>query len=395
MLGFQKITVHFHRGSRMTGKRFLKKDFFVDKDIKRAEGLPARAFTDTDFLELELEKVFARSWLLTPPGVHADLARIPGTQVPFTLLENPLFLQCDETRKFHVYPNVCTHASYPLVMKQGVVDRIVCGQHGRRFTLSGEARDAKFADSGVFPRKCDQLRDLPLCEWEQFIFLALDEPRHPFEAVFAPMIESVKGLCVGGMRRALATHEVRDVLGNWKQHAWNYSDSMHIPLIHKSPNGLVDALSFASYRTEIYDHSVLQWAYASDPALGFAPEQLPLRFRDPDGTGKRVLALWWFVFPNMAFSYYPWGLSVNVYMPIPGCPEKTRFHWYHYVMDETLYASRESLWHMEKVDIEDTVAIEAVSLGLRSRYATRGNFAPGREAGPHWFHRKLYQSVFE
>ena len=252
---------------------FLKKDFFVDPDIRKAEGLPPRAFTDPAFLELELEKVFRRSWLPVSPDAYAEFLEVPGAQVPFSMLGNPLFLQCDSEKKPHVYPNVCTHASYPLVRKSGVVERIVCGQHGRVFTLEGAVRDPKFAVSKKFPRKCDNLADLPLEAWAQFFFVAQNDPAASFDEVFSLMRDSVARLSVGGMRRVIQTAEIREVEGNWKQHAWNYLDSMHIPLIHRSPDGLVDALYFSSYRTECYPHSVLQWAYAANPKIGFLPEE--------------------------------------------------------------------------------------------------------------------------
>ena len=58
----------------------------------------------------------------------------------------------------------------------------------------------------------------------------------------------------------------------------------------------------------------------AQPEDGFAPAQLPERLRDPDR--RRVFALWWFVWPNLTFNFYPWGLSVNVYQPVPGAPTR-------------------------------------------------------------------------
>lgn len=369
--------------------KFLAKEFFVDPDITKAEGLPPEAFTSLEFLERELETIFKKHWHMVPPSVSTELANAPGAQVPFSLLDQPLFLQRDQEGVLHIYPNVCTHAAYPLVEKSGVVPRIVCGQHGRSFTLSGEVRDPKFASSKKFPRKCDHLKDLPLRELGQSLFVALNEPAVSFDDVFSPMRDSVAGLFPRGMKYARGLPHSSQVEGNWKQHVQNYLDSMHIPLIHQSPDGLVDALHFTSYQTELYDHSALLWGYAADPKLGFVPELLPARFHDPQHPRRNVFALWWFVFPNMTFNFYPWGLSVNVYMPVPGRPQKTLFHWYHYVADEKLYRLREELWHMEKVDKEDIEAIAATSPGLRSMFATRGLFAPGREAGPHWFHQQV------
>ena len=115
------------------------------------------------------------------------------------------------------------------------------------------------------------------------------------------------------------------------------------------------------------------------------------RFRDGD---KRVFALWWFVFPNLALNYYPWGLSVNVFQPVPGKPGRTLFLWYHYVLDEAKCKEREKIWVMTDTDLEDVDALGQVRRGVASGFAPRGRFAPGVEAGPHWFHRKVYEGVF-
>jgi hypothetical protein len=42
-------------------REFSSKDFFVDPDIRRAESLPDSAFTDPNFLELEMETIFNRT----------------------------------------------------------------------------------------------------------------------------------------------------------------------------------------------------------------------------------------------------------------------------------------------------------------------------------------------
>src|SRR5205809_767330 len=81
-------------------RELLSKDFFVDADIRRAESLPSSAFTNPNFLELEMETIFNKTWMLVPH--HGSLGRStafsefsnkPGSRVPFSLLGKPLFLQ--------------------------------------------------------------------------------------------------------------------------------------------------------------------------------------------------------------------------------------------------------------------------------------------------------------
>jgi choline monooxygenase len=107
-----------------------------------------------------------------------------------------------------------------------------------------------------------------------------------------------------------------------------------------------------------------------------------------------VFALWWFVFPNLTLNFYPWGLSINLYAPVPGKPQRTLFHWYHLVRDASKYAKREEVWMMKAVDDEDVDALTQVARGVRSGMAPRGRFAGDAEKGPHWFHRKVYESAF-
>ena len=191
-------------------------------------------------------------------------------------------------------------------------------------------------------------------------------------------------------RRAESAGETREVDGNWKQHAWNYMDRFHIAYIHKAPGGLADAVDLASYTTELHGQTALQWAYAKDPAHGFDPKLLPARF----GRQRRVFALWWFIFPNITLNYYPWGLSGNIYQPVPGRPDRTLFHWHHYVADEARYLRRDETWLSEPTDAEDIDAISQVRRGTFSDFAPRGRFAPLEETGPHWFHRLVSTRVF-
>ncbi len=378
--------------------------FYVDPDVRCAETLHPSMFTDPTWLELEIERVFGRTWLFVPqrtaaesrddPRELADLVRLRGSQAPFHLIDRPLFLQRDWKDRLAAFPNVCTHAWFPLVDGPGRVKKIACRQHGRQFECDGRfySQPGFGGDLEDFPRPCDDLVRLPVVEWSRFLFVALGKPKMSEDEALGEVRSSVFGLPLDRLRPAGHGAEVREVPGNWKQHAWNFMDRFHIGYIHRAPGGLADAVRMESYRTELYPWSALQWVHARDPAAGFDPALLPERFAHPE---HRVFALWWFVFPNLTLNFYPWGLSVNVYAPIPERPDRTLFHWYHYVLDEAKYARREELWLATQVDDEDVDAMAQVRRGIRSGYAVRGRFAAEEETGPHWFHRLVYEMVFE
>ena len=375
-------------------------DFIVDGDIATARTLPPHAFTEPEFLERELATIFSRNWLFVPqrtagelradPRSLTDLLRLRGSHLPVTMLDRPLFLQRDWDERLHAFPNVCSHAWYPLVHGLGRERTIVCGQHGRRFDSAGRYLGQPGFE-GAGPQPEDDLQELSLAEWEPFLFVAFGSPLQPFETLMAEVQDSLACFPLGDLQRAPHDGEVREVEGNWKQHAWNYMDVFHLSHIHRAPGGLAGALDMDSYRTELYAASALQWAYAARPEHGFEPQLLPRRFAHPT---KRVFALWWFIFPNLTLNFYPWGLSVNVYMPVPRQPERTLFLWYHYVLDQARYEQREQIWLNRQVDAEDVDAMRQVSRGVRSGLARRGRFSPGEEAGSHWFQRLVYTTTF-
>lgn len=368
----------------------------VDDDIRRAESLPAAAFVDPSFLERELATVFRTGWHLLAdrsddPRPLDEQVAARGARVPISLLGRALFLQRgwddDELRAF---PNTCTHAWHPLVLGATRGPTLVCAQHGRRFDCTGRyVSQPGFQGLPDFPRACDHLPRLPVEVWRRMVFASLDTEAPRLSTVLAEVDASLAKL-PPATERTFA--EEREVAGNWKQHAWNFLDPYHIAYVHRAPHGLADAVDLASYTTELYEHSVLQWVYAAKPADGFDPSWLPERFADPKG--RRVFALWWFVFPNLALNFYPWGLSVNVYQPVPGRPEATRFIWHQWAIDREKHAERERRWLSSQVDAEDIDALAQVSRGLRSGFAPRGRFSPDDEQAAHWFHRKVSRAVF-
>ena len=383
-------------------RRFSNKDFFVDRDIRKAETLPDSALTDPEFLELELDTIFNKSWMLVPHGATGnstsldELLSKPGSRFPFSLLGKPLFLQRNSKREICCFPNVCTHAWHPLVESASAGGSIVCPQHGREFDSDGRFVFHKgFEKLENFPRESDNLRRLKVENWGPLTAVCLGNPLASFKKILENVNESIPGIELESLKYQVVADEVREVDGNWKQHAWNYMDNYHIRFVHKGPGGLADAIDLDSYTTELYENSALQWAYARRREDGFDEQQVATRFRDPKNSDKRVLALWWFIFPNLTLNFYPWGLSVNQYLPVHGRPDRTEFHWLQYSIDDAKFGQRNKIWLNEQVDAEDIEAISLVSKGAQSGFAPKGRFAPREELGPHWLHRLIYTTVFQ
>ncbi len=316
-----------------------------------------------------------------------------GNSEPVDFLNESIFFQReyiedgeDREPQLHCFLNRCPHNFYPLKLASDATRSryIPCPQHGLIVDTRGKFvshPDVRNPTAEERARLC--LTEYPLREWGNLFFICRGEPLIPFEDLMREVNASVALMPLDIFQYIPMKEQFRTLDGNWKLHAGNYMDSLHIKYIHKAPGGLYDAVEMDSYTTEIYRFSSLQWVWAKNPEHGFDPAFLPARFHH---STKRVFALWWFIFPNLTLNFYPWGLSINVYMPHPEDPRKVNFLWLHYVFDAEKYRRRNAVWLSEQVDTEDTIAIRLLNANLRpgSHPKQVGLFGPS-ETGPRWF----------
>jgi len=171
------------------------------------------------------------------------------------------------------------------------------------------------------------------------------------------------------------TYEVK---AHWALYCDNYLEGFHIPFVHKELDAVLD---YGQYDTHLFDHGSLQIGYAG--AKSEATFDLPAGHID---FGKSVAAYYYWIFPNLMLNFYPWGLSLNVVVPVSS--ELTRVLFASYILDHSkLEQGAGSGLH--KVEMEDEAVVESVQLGLKSGLYTSGRFSPGREKGVHHFHRML------
>ena len=354
----------------------------IHPDIRLAETLPSRFYSDEAIYQRCLGKVFGRSWQFIG---DETLIKMPGAVHPFRLLEGsldePLLLTRDWQDQVHLMSNVCTHRGYLVAEHGGCERHLRCRYHGRRFELDGRFKSMpEFDCVENFPSPADDLPKVPLGRWGRFFFAGLAPPQALDE-----LLEDVE-------RRLgwLPWHEFvfdpvdsRDYLvqANWALYCDNYLEGFHIPFVHGS---LEASLDYGSYRTELFRWCNLQIGEAADDVLAFElPESSP-------EYGQRIGAYYYFLFPNTMLNFYPWGLSVNVVKPQG--PHRTRISFLSYVWDEKrIEASAGN--QIDRVEREDEVVVEGVQMGVRSRFYDRGRYSPTREQGVHHFHRLLTEAL--
>ncbi len=352
--------------------------FQIDKDISKSKTLPAAFYRDPQTFEQIREKIFYRSWQWIGGKELLD-----GTKSvsPFVLLDGflsePMLLSRDGSGQHHCLSNVCTHRGNLVAMNPSATKKLICGYHGRRFALDGKFEFMpEFEETVNFPSECDHLHSFPLKEWGSWFFAGLD-PAFKIDEVLGHMNERVGFLPLHDFKfRADRTKDYM-VNAHWALYCDNYLEGFHIPFVHKDLNAV---LEYSNYETLIFEHANVQIGYGRDGEEVF---DLP---KDHVDYGKKVAAYYFWVFPNMMFNFYPWGLSVNVVEPL--AMNKTRVRFLSYVLDESKLDQGAGSG-LDKVELEDEEVVEGVQTGIRSRYYKAGRFSSTREKGVHHFHLLL------
>ena len=330
--------------------------FEVDPDIRKAKTLASDFYTDPRYFEESKQKIFARTWQFLCH--ESEVGSLKPVRLLTGVLDEPVLLS-RSAGTFNCLSNVCTHRGKILVEEPCTADLIRCTYHGRRFSLYGKFLSMPEFD-GVedFPTEADDLRRIPMAAAGGFLFCSLDPPA-PFDQFLAGVR---KLLSEPTDAPTLRDHKEYEINAHWALYCENYLEGFHIPYVHKSLNAIVD---YGTYTTKTFRYSSVQ--------TGF----------DADG---KVIAQYVFIFPNLMFNLYPWGVSVNIVRPVS--PSQSVVEFLSYVRDESKLEEGAGA-DLHRVEMEDEAVVESVQHGIRSRFYTHGRYSPTREQGTHHFHRLI------
>lgn len=356
--------------------------FNVDDNIARAKTLHTDFYTGASYFEASKEKIFAPSWQFIGDG---GLVKENGSAYPLTLLEHyldePLLLTRDKQGALYCMSNVCTHRGNLVVYEPCKLNQLRCKYHGRLFALDGKFISMpEFKEVENFPTADDNLHNLPVFAWGNLLFTSLHQTLQPGE-VFGDMMQRVSWFPVDKLQYRPELSKDYTVKASWALYCENYLEGFHIPFVHA---GLNQVLDFGEYTTEIFKYSNLQLGIGKKGDVCF---ELPAS--SPD-YGKDVAAYYFWVYPNMMFNFYPWGLSFNLVQPVSVSECKVSF---------LTYVSDESKLNMgagsglDTVELEDEEVVEKVQRGIRSRFYTHGRYSVKHEKGTHHFHSLIAKSI--
>jgi len=341
-------------------------DLFHD-DGPVAHGLPAFAYTNRDYWNLENEKLFGNTWVFV--GFAHEIPE-PGDVIPLTVGNRPVFLVRTRTHEIKAFHNACRHRCLKLVDKTGNVGpRIRCPYHSWVYGLNGELKSTPYFGGPDLhtPRGFSNEKHglLPVhCRvWHDWIFVNLSEEPEDFADHVAPLASRLSDMDLDTIL-PVATLVFGEIHTNWKLLMENFIEPYHVQFVHSTTTD-----------QPLKDH----YTVIDGKCLGSAIE-----ISKPVGRGTNTLAvnsLYLTLFPNFVLGrYIPDQIGVHLNRPID--MDRTEQKRVIYLTDgadrsRAEIENLENLWY--KVHLEDHAMCERLQLGKSSIVAIDG----GR-LSPHW-----------
>jgi choline monooxygenase len=345
--------------------------------IESAWTPPASWYTRPEFLDLERERLFRRTWQAVG---RVDQVPNPGDYFTGCLVDDPYVVLRDQDGTLRAFHNVCRHHAAEVCSGVGNLTELVCPYHGWTYRLDGGlTRAPRLGKSAVFDRKLFSLKPAAVQAWGPLIFIQLGDTPEPLESQLSPLAPRLAASRTEEL--AFVARRSYELRCNWKVYVDNYLDGgYHVSVLHKALAGQLD---LDTYVTRLFERVSIQSCRSPEEAPADAGGDFAERIGDE--------ALYAFVYPNLMLNRYGPILDTNLVVPLGH--DRTRVIFDFYFRDTDGPAAKEfierSIDASHRVQEEDVSICESVQKGLGSPAYDRGIYAHSVEMAAYHFHRLL------
>ena len=378
--------------------------------VDLASTLIPDAYTSPEFHALELETLFARSWVAV---CVADELPGPGSYVVVDVAGRSLVVCRNREGELRAHHNVCRHRGARILDEgSGRVERFFqCPYHAWAYDLDGvclgtplftpqagipEDQQPAFDMSGVrsFDKADHGLHPARVEAWGGLVFVCLDPDAPALADELGDLPERISGYRLESQR--LLRRVEYEIRANWKLVAENFMEYYHLPWVHP---GLVKVSPLKAHHR--WQGTGMYVGFCTSPIAANTEDGgwqgLPaLSTLDPDDA---VSARFVWLFPNVALNALPNHTFVMLTRPVaPGLTRETTYLLSHpesiEQTGETLERDVDALigfW--DEVNREDIAIVERVQLGLADPAYTGGRMCYRFEEPVHRFQNMVVDRV--
>jgi choline monooxygenase len=330
--------------------------------------VPWSWYSDPAILELELERIFRRSWQYAG---HLGELQGPGSYFASETGPVPIVITLDQAGELRGFVNVCRHRGSIVAAGARKLRTIQCPYHAWTYDLDGRLRAAPRAEEDTaFDAGRMGLLPVSLGTWGPFVFANPDPSAEPLSEALGdlPGVVAAHGLEVDSLK---FNRRVRyELNANWKIALENFLECIHCPVNHPR---LVEVIDERQMELQAAGLRTSQFTPAHPRSLD---GRGPIDVHGEVGSAQNHL---WF--PTLKFNVLPGHPNLSIGPLWPTSSVACAAYLDYWFADSADQQWIDDVFELDaQIGAEDTALVEATQRGTSSGMVDRGWVLGGTEA---------------
>ena len=355
--------------------------------IDEASGMPAECYVDTDFFDLEQQRVFAAGWVAV--GFAGDVGA-SGETITRTVGGRSVIITRNKAGDLRAFLNACRHRGTELIENDCLLDGVIrCPYHRWGYDLDGTLIATPMFDEVPvknFDRSDYGLHAVMVDSFAGVLWVSLDPTTAPLQSCMGDLAERLAGYRIDRWRLHESAHF--EINANWKLISENYQEYYHLSWIHPDLAKVSRVRDHYRYQGPGQYCGQTTSPVSGDDRDDWTAMPAPAWLSATDAASGRFLAL----FPNVLLSVLPNHTFIIILEPV--APGKTIEHAGFLLpeleegsVDDASFAATRTFWF--DVNNEDIDIVERGQRGLSAGGFTPGRLSPRFEEPLHRFANML------
>ncbi|MBE5075099.1 aromatic ring-hydroxylating dioxygenase subunit alpha [Erythrobacteraceae bacterium E2-1 Yellow Sea] len=202
----------------------------TSEGLETAHSLPFGAYSDAEFYNLEMEKIFKDDWVFV---CNEGEVSQHGDYYAFTLANEPVVVIRGKDNELRAMSNVCRHRGTPLNDEGfGNAKRMVCPYHAWTYTDSGKLLGVPHPGTIDIKKEEHCLPHFKLESWHGLVFINLNNNAAPLAERYAGMDKYLKRYNLNKFVHGQGGED-EEWQTNWKLAIENGIESYHLFKVHQ------------------------------------------------------------------------------------------------------------------------------------------------------------------